>query len=164
MANLTHFDQLDTSPYTNRVDFEHELDSDITIRGTENIENIKYSTEYSRDHLMTSPLVSQTRRHRPVRLADSSPRAHFSTSNIQNLIDLDDYYEDEDDEDYYPTSSDADETDDGFPTDGLEESHGLIQRIQPDVTTMEKVVILSTFIGTALGIVIGYVLFLSESE
>lgn len=53
MANLTHFDQLDTSPYTNRVDFEHELDSDITIRGTENIENIKYSTEYSRDHLMS---------------------------------------------------------------------------------------------------------------
>lgn len=148
----------------NLPDYEYELDSDITLAtGESHSDNFKFNQA-----AMTSPIKSrQTYRYnKPTRYANSSPRITRNSSQHTSIVDLDgvESYDEDEDDDYYPTISDGELTEEEEDEDGTIDQSGMIQRIKPDVTAMEKVVILSTFIGTALGIVIGYILFLSENE
>lgn len=144
-------------------DLKQESDEEGALNGNK---SPNYKVSNCGQKLMSSPIMSPSRNYKstgmdsiyskPIRMTRFS---NYFGDNLENLKNDHENYAESDDEDYYPTSSDVYSEDE---ENEIERSdYG--QRIQPEVSKMEQIVIISTLIGTALGVIIGYILFLSEN-
>lgn len=169
MSFSSPFKQIQAHPGYDE-DQEHELDSDATIRAVGETNCFQYGEQ----KILKSPFPSPSKRTRKIEDVNSSTcvlrrsqvsegKSFTKLEKFDNGCDSNSYDED-DDEDYYPTSSDVELGEDYGDSDDEAEDSGPMRRIKPEMTKIEKAVIISTFIGTVLGIVIGYILFLSGNE
>lgn len=143
-------------------DFKKEFEDENSLNKIPITSN--YNDSNFESNVMSSPIMSSTRRYKTFNANTiySSPRRQARNKDFHE-VNLDhESYDEEDDEDYYPTSSDAHSEDEDEEVEN--DNYKILQRIKPEVNRIEKIVIFSTFIGTALGVIIGYILFLYGNE